>query len=158
MAWQSGQTVMVDTNILLLLVVGSTDLRRVGDMPRTKQYDADDYNNASYIVRGFRWAVTTPHVLSQTSDLLRSTRAYGELAESLSRKLQAVFLLTQEHFVPARVLAKPKEFRSVGLADASVLDAARRGCTILTDDLILHNVVLSRGGKSINFTERRFPE
>jgi hypothetical protein len=158
MAWQSRHTVLVDTNILLLLVVGSTDPSKVGAMSRTKQYSVEDYRAASSIVEAFRWTVTTPHVLSQTSDLLRGSGAYGELAHALSQKLKAVFIVTQEHFVPARVLARPLEFHSVGLADASVLDAAHRGCTIFTDDLPLHNVILSRGGKSINFTEWRFPE
>ena len=156
MAWESRFTVLVDANILLLLVVGSTDRSRIGSMSRTKQYSADDYDIARSIVERFRSTVTTPHVLSQTSDLLRSSGAYGELEQALSRKLQAVFIVTQEHFVPARVLARPKEFHHIGLADASVLEAARRGCTIFTDDLPLHNVVLANGGKSLNFTELRF--
>jgi hypothetical protein len=156
MSWESRFTVLVDANILLLLVIGSTAPDRLGTMTRTKGYSEDDFEQASSIVGQFRWSVTTPHVLSQTSDLLRRTGAYGKLARALSSKLHAVFIVTQEHFVPARVLARPREFHDLGLADASVLDAAHRGCTVLTDDLALHNVILSRGDKSINFTEWRF--
>jgi hypothetical protein len=158
MVWQPNQTVLVDANILVLMVVGATDASRLAAFARTKQYTPEDYELGALVLQRYRTAVTTPHILSQVSDLLRHSGAWGDFADELSLRLKSVYRTSIEHFVPARVLARPAGFPDFGLADCAVLDAAKRGCTVFTDDLNLHNWVLSNGWLSLNFTEVRFSE
>lgn len=146
---------LIDTNVLVLLVVGLAEPSRIPDFSRTRGYDPSDYAVLRRLLSGFRNAATTPHILSQASDLLRQSNAWGVLAESLVAQLSKLYLVTDEIAVPARNLAKARIYARFGLADAAVFDAARRGCTVLTDDLPLHNVLLSLGCTSVNFTEFR---
>lgn len=158
MNWEPRNTLLVDANLLILIVVGSIAPERIERFARTKRYTNDDFNLAREFIARFRWTVTTPHILSQVSDLLQFQRAHSELGAAIIAALRHIYAATVELHVPARNLAREPRYPEIGLADCSVMDAADRGCTIFTDDLVLHNIALSRGYKSINFTEYRFQE
>jgi hypothetical protein len=158
MKWDPHNTLVVDANLLVLIVVGSLAPERIERFARTKKYTGDDFNLAREFIARFRWTVTTPHILSQVSDLLQFQRVHGDLGAAIIATLRHIYATTHELQVPARNLAREPSYPEIGLADCSIMDAASRGCTIFSDDLALHNVALSRGYKSINFTEHRFQE
>lgn len=156
--WESSTAVIVDANILVLLIIGAVEPTKIGIVPKTKKYTSDDYEKALGIVSGFRWVVTTPHVLSQATDLVRHAGLWGDLAQRLTAALRDIYSGNEERFVPARKLAKLAAFSEIGLADCSTIEAAKHGCTLFSDDLPLHNVALSLGCSSINFSEVRFDD
>jgi hypothetical protein len=61
--------VLVDTNLLVLLLVGLVNKRRILDFKRTQNFTIEDFDLLSRLISWFGKLFTTPHVLSQVSDL-----------------------------------------------------------------------------------------
>jgi hypothetical protein len=66
------RSVLLDTNLLVLLIVGSTSEAHVAKHKRTRSYDVQSFRLLRDTLRwNFTALVTTPHVLAETSALVR---------------------------------------------------------------------------------------
>src|ERR1700744_40865 len=63
------KSVLVDSNLLILLLVGTVNRRRILDFKRTQNFTVEDFDTLSSLVSWFGRLYATPHVLSQVSDL-----------------------------------------------------------------------------------------
>ena len=70
----------VDTNLLLVLVVGLLDPEQVEKFKRTRSYTREDYSLLSDFVSGYDGLLTTPNVLTEVSNLA------GYLSEPLRKQ------------------------------------------------------------------------
>lgn len=66
--------ILLDTNVLLLYLVGSIDPQNVGRFKRTAKYDENDFRILSNLVNLFKTNVTTPHILTEASNFLNTER------------------------------------------------------------------------------------
>jgi hypothetical protein len=155
--WEPRFAVLLDANLLLLFVVGLVDRERVGRIGRTDQFDGEAFDLLVDLVGRYRYAVTTPHVLTEVSDLL-CKGANEPLATTLREGLHAVVQRTDERFVTARKLGRDSLAQPYGIADSAVIEAAQRGCTVLTVDLPLFNELQRRGLTAANFNHIRFSQ
>lgn len=60
---------LIDTNILLVLLVGRTNRHRIPECKRTQSYTADEYELLERLVSQFKTVITTPHLLTEVSNL-----------------------------------------------------------------------------------------
>lgn len=146
-------TVLIDTNLLLLLVVGGVRLDQIERFGRTRKYSVADYYLLLDIMDGFTEVIVTPHVLTETSNLL------GQLGEPLRGQcLAALGCLVSdwdERWTAASDLVREAVYTRLGLTDSAVLQEADTNTTILTDDLDLYLAVSAVKRTSINFTHLR---
>lgn len=146
-------TLLIDTNLLLVLLVGSQNRQQVARFKRTSAYTAGDYDLLATYVGGFAEMVVTPNVLTEVSNLL------GQLREPFrSRTLGGLAQLAQnneERYVPSRRIVEEVDFRRLGLTDISILMAAGNDVTILTDDLELYLKLAGLGLHVVNFHHLR---
>ena len=56
--------VLIDTNLLVLLLVGLVNKRRILDFKRTQNFTIEDFDILLRLVNWFGKLFTTPHVLS----------------------------------------------------------------------------------------------
>lgn len=147
--------VLVDTNILLLLVVGSYDRAPVPRFKRTAQYTVEDFDLAMRLTRRFARVVTTAGILTEVSNLA------GQLGGAARAACFAVFArniqLLDERPVDSAAVARTPEFVRFGLTDAAILAVAQGGYLVLTDDLRLSGYLASRDLPVLNFTHLRAP-
>ncbi len=144
--------VLVDTNLLVLLLVGSVNKRRIGTFKRTQNFTVEDFDLLSGLVSWFGKLVTTPHVLSQVSDLtdlpgkdLRTIRGlFGSLVEQM-----------EESYDISRVLITHDLFSRLGLTDAAIATVCSRGILVLTTDLNLQLALQNCGTDALNFNHIR---
>src|SRR5258708_31686382 len=61
--------VLVDANLLVLLLVGRVNERRILEFKRTQNYTLEDFRLLEGLVKWFGKLIATPHVLGQVSDL-----------------------------------------------------------------------------------------
>lgn len=64
--------ILFDANLALLYLVGAHDLRLVGDgkFNKLSNYTTDDYRLLLSLKCKFKKAITTPHVLTEVSNLI----------------------------------------------------------------------------------------
>lgn len=147
------RVLLVDTNLLVLLLLGRTSTEHIETFHRTRQYTVDDYHLLLETVDTYDALVVTPHVLTETSNLL------GQLADPLRttcrRTLAAMVPQWQEHQAAASALVQEEVYLRLGLTDSAVVQLGRTNVTVLTDDLDLYLATATAGRNPINFTHLR---
>jgi rRNA-processing protein FCF1 len=146
--------VLVDTNLLLLYFVGAFDPDRIPRFKRTDKYTADDYELLVRFLAFFERVVTTPHILTEVSNLAGELRDY--VKDSVFARLVAgISLLLDEQQVAAVELARYQSFPRFGLTDTAVLHHARGRLLVLSDDFRLSQYLQHEGVDAINFNHLR---
>ncbi|MBC6625722.1 PIN domain-containing protein [Pseudomonas sp.] len=144
--------VLIDTNLLMLLVVGYYDKDFVFEHKRTNKFTPDDFDVLEILIEGAD-IVLTPNVLTEASNLLWQC---SEPHKSLIRsKLAQIAHICDEQFIASSDVISCPEFMGLGLTDAGILELKKVSGLILTQDLDLHLAALARGLETENFTHYR---
>jgi hypothetical protein len=144
---------LVDTNLLLLYLVGKSDSRIIPRFSRTQKYTVDDFQMLSKLLESFFSAVaTTPNILTEVSNLVTKLPD-NERPAFFDEMKRSVAVLDETH-CPSRIVVTDRNYRKLGLTDAAILSFPR-DVLVLTDDLPLYQVLSSRGRDVINFTHIR---
>lgn len=146
---------LIDTNLLLLYVVGTYDRGAIPRHKRTDQFVPADYTLLLNFFDRFERVVTTPHILAETNNL--AGQAPDHLRDGIMRTFAAVIGALAEEYTPARVLAQEYSFPRFGIADCGILHRAPGQYLVLTDDFRLSQVLRHEGTDVINFNHLRLP-
>ncbi len=131
----SREALALDTNLLLLLVVGRADPRLVSMHRRLRRFELWQLDRLVAIVRERTRLVVTPHVLAETSNLLRGGGLAPLALAAVSLMFRRWIEGVHEEHLPAVVLVRDGDgFDRVGLADLGLLTLAERGTEVLTVD------------------------
>jgi hypothetical protein len=148
----SSKGALIDSNLLLLIAVGIYNRTRIASFKRTTQYTVRDFVLIIGLFDNFRRRVTTPHIITEVSNLAR------QLSEAEHKAVSAVlkFLIenTLEIYAPSVTLTENGLFPSLGITDCAILQASE-GVLVLTDDFRLSNVLSSLGRDVININHIR---
>lgn len=145
--------VLVDTNLLVLLIVGKTSMRFVDVHKRTRAYTIDDYILLESLVSGAVAHVTTPNILSETSNLIRQFD--GRPLAAVMSVFKIFIRSCSEIYVPSKEAVEYRHFDRLGLTDSAILELQHGDVTLLTDDLDLYLASALSHKKVINFTHER---
>ena len=145
---------LVDSNLLLLYLVGRCDPRIIPRFQRTKKYTIEDFEILGKILgRGIGRIVTTPNVLTEVSNL--ATKLGDEERKSFFDTMTEMVGTLDETYCPSSTAVQDQQFRKFGLTDAAILTISSQGMLVLTDDLPLYLALSHRGVDVINFTHLR---
>src|SRR5262245_26716632 len=111
---------LVDTNLLLLLVVGILDTSRIGTFKRTRTFTSADFDLLAGIVSRFSLIVTTPNILTEMSNLLPEDLRAG--CHALFAEQVPKF---DEQYLPSKLLVAKTSFVRFGLTDTGIIEVAR---------------------------------
>lgn len=149
--------IFLDTNILLLFLVDQFVPRLIGT-ERLKAYEKCDADLLTGFVSRFKKILTTPHVLTETSNFARQMMK-GRLQTEFLEWLHPLFCAPgQQAFsqtTPNGHDIDKQLFVRLGLTDSALVVCANTQYLLLTADLDLHVATVTRGGHSINFTHMR---
>ncbi|MEW6349808.1 MAG: PIN domain-containing protein [Thermodesulfobacteriota bacterium] len=142
---------MVDSNLLLLLVVGACDPKRIPTFERTKMFTTEDYELMAHTAGYFDHVITTPCVLTEVSNLL------GQLGGNLhgrffSRFAETIHLLREE-YAPSTQLAGRDDFSRFGLTDSSIIHCVKGRYLVITVDFPLSGHLWEMGVDVVNFNQ-----
>jgi hypothetical protein len=145
--------ILVDSNLLLLLLVGVCDRSLIARCKRLNAYTQGDFDLLLEFCGRFRQIVTTPHLLTEVSNLFEKNEP---------RILKIFFTFLSQHVFKldevsekSSTLVQHKHFTHFGLADSAVAQACDGGLLILTDDLRLYDALARHGADAVNFNHLR---
>jgi len=144
------QSLLVDTNILVLLIIGTWDRDSVGTHRRTETFAPRDYDLLRAEMGRFGRVLTTQPVLTEASNLMGN-----DFHEDVADTLVRVCLPFVEVVRPKETVFQAKGFARLGFADASILAALDADTVVLTDDVSLYAQVWYLGNEAINFNHLR---
>lgn len=140
---------LIDTNLLVLFIVGSVNPDRIARFKRTSQYTTSDYHLLVRVLARFEHLYTSAHVMAEVSNLTDLTGRERILAR---RKLKDVLAILQEPWMPSARAAQCPPYESLGLTDAAIMALAREHkCAVLTADFNLYQALSSDGIPVLNF-------
>jgi len=146
------KSVLVDSNLLLLLFVGDIDPLHVRKFKRTQKYSEDDYWTLHSLLAAFETVVTTPNILTETSNLggaLQSDYRW----QLFNRIAMAAKTMLEEYRKSMECAALPM-FGDFGLADTAAFSVAGNRHLLLTDDSHLAQYAGAHGVDVIDFNYR----
>lgn len=144
----------LDTNLLVLLVVGSEDRVLIEKHRRLEHYSAEDFDILVDLLEGVDQVFVTPNTLTETSNLVRQ---HGEPERSrLMARLHYLIQESEEIAVASATASSNNDFARLGLTDAALLEAASADTPVLTVDLELYLTAIETGEeRAVNFTQYR---
>jgi hypothetical protein len=153
-----GKKVLLDSNLLVVLLTGAFDASLFGRFKRVSRFTADAYDFLVRFVRSFSTLLTTPHILTEVSNLANSLQGWQKVgwienfAALISSDGSAGRL--REHWSPASNLAQTTEFSAFGITDAALSDLSS-DALVVTEDYRLSGVLRRKGRDVINFRDLR---
>ena len=148
------KTLLLDTNLLLLLFIVGKDSSLIPKAKTLSAFVEDDYDLLGDIINNsFNHLVTTPHIMTEVSNLLGKERDH---IRRLGREAMAEFLSQcTEHTDSSVILVSEPEFNRIGLTDVAIAVASRLPAFVLTADLPVYLHVSSSGLEAENFNHIR---
>jgi len=149
---------LMDTNLLLLLLIGSLGPARIRTEKVTANqgFDEQDYQQLCDFVGHFQKLVATPHILTEVSnhaDKIKGNR--GELLQPFIALIEKL----DERSEASEVLARTDAFVRFGLTDAAISHLADESFVVLTTDFPLSGFLRKKGVNVLNFNHvRRIPQ
>ena len=147
------KSTLVDTNLMLLQVVGLYDPLLVPKVKRTSMFSVDDFGRLVMVMSRFPSRTVTPHILAEVSNLL------GQSREPLKAEFFKVFAMLisrlEEIHVPATIVCGAPHFGQFGLTDLGMIAAARSEQVVMTADTPLAAYMRSQGVEVIDFNDFR---
>ena len=138
----------IDTNLLVLFVVGSANRKFIATHPRTKTFTLDDYDRLCRFIYALNRVFVTPNTLTETSNLLKHPRDKQAI-----ERLRILIENSDEIVVASATATRNSAFGRLGLTDAVLMEAVSVARPLITVDLNLYSAVLSKGKEAaFNFT------
>ena len=145
--------IILDSNLLVLLIVGLTDPNLISKHKRTKSYEKEDFDLLAKIIYNYDQVVLNPHILTETSNLVSQI---GEPTMSLLRKTLLALLEEQkEVFQESIDIGKHTSFIRLGLTDCAILNIIKSELPLITVDLDLYLMAVKENENTVNFNHLR---
>jgi hypothetical protein len=157
-ARHAGRGVLLDSNLLLVFLSGLVGTHLFQRFKRISGYTIKDFELLVRLLGCFDVLLTTPHILTEVSNLANSLPGphkrewYLNLATLIASEQGTVVL--REKWTPAVELAGLPEFVAFGITDAA-LSKLSSDALVITEDYRLSGVLNGQGTDVLNFGDLR---
>ncbi|MBW4544084.1 MAG: hypothetical protein KME25_06535 [Symplocastrum torsivum CPER-KK1] len=116
--------VLVDTNVLILYLVGLTNPKLIETFKRTKQFSIEDFELLIALIAAFNnKVITTPNILTETSNFIGQLEE-PERSKCYSISAQAIAEIC-EIYIESRIVANSSNFKIYGLCDCGIANIVK---------------------------------
>lgn len=147
--------ILLDSNLLVVFLIGRYDCRHLINCPATKAFTPSDYDLLEEFVTRFDKLITTPHILTEVSNLA------GRLPEGLLPEFRVMFRevigTLIEQSMPSQQIANHLDFLRFGLTDTAISLVNPGSFLVLTGDRALYGLLQKKRVDAIYFTHNRTP-
>ena len=148
-----GKKLLLDSNLMLLYLIGSFQRNLVENFKRTQVFSIRDYDLLIRIVQQFRTLVTTPHILTEVSNVSNFSNSLPSHLRTFWLDYFAVQIQSfDEVRTAAGVLCNEASFNPFGLTDAALHNASA-DTLVMSEDFRLTGFLSSLGVATINFRD-----
>ena len=141
---------MVDTSLFVLLVVGSASKRYISLHRRLSEFTIYDFDMLGLIIADFSEIVLVPHVVAETSTLVRQIDgpAYKQVQASLRTLIETCAELPVQSITGAQRV----EFEPLGLTDSILLHLCTLAINGIRPTLVTTDEDLANSANSLGYS------
>jgi rRNA-processing protein FCF1 len=143
---------LVDTNLLLLFLVGNLNPQLIASSKRTRGFTVGDFELLKDFMESFDAIVTTPNILTEVSNLAEFS---GKIRSDYFKQFGISIAKFDERFFAAKGFCSENYFEKFGLTDTAIIHSSRDKYLVITDDFPLSNYLRTNDVDVINFTHLR---
>lgn len=126
--------IILDSNILLLLVVGRINPKLIKDNNCLSKYNEEMFSELNAFISIFKKIIVTPHILTELSNLYFSSMHKASDLSKCEKLLRILKDLYEIQIMKDNIINE-KSFCKYGITDIAIVNAAKRNkIGILTDD------------------------
>jgi hypothetical protein len=145
------RSLLIDTNILMLHVVGSWSPLLISKSKRTSVFTEEDFDLLQMVLKPYSSLLVTPPILTEVTNLLMPTEGHKVLAQTMV----SVFEGFDERSADFRTVMADPAFWRLGFTDTMIAILAADQIDVLTNDVHLYAELLARGVNVTNFNHLR---
>lgn len=145
---------LIDANLLTVLIVGALGRGEIERFKCTRHFSDEDASAVDRLTQQFGWVSTTPHVITEVSNLL-DWLDQSKRATALSYLAEFARSSRELGFPSAEIVDTPV-YLALGITDAALcMAAAQDPLVVLTVDLPLYQYATGLRVDVINFNHIR---
>ena len=145
---------LIDTNLLLLYLIGEINPRLIPAFNRTRQFVVEDFTSLKRIITFFSKLITLPGILTEVSNLAGNDLK-GDWRDGFFAKFaECIHLLSEAHVASAQACGTPA-FAKFGLTDSAIILAGKDQYLTITTDAALAGYMERNQLDVINFNNIR---
>ncbi|KKQ46175.1 MAG: hypothetical protein US63_C0005G0017 [Candidatus Moranbacteria bacterium GW2011_GWC2_37_8] len=149
--------IIIDTNLLVLYIVGFYDAEYIEKFQRVKNkgYTKEDFEALLKLVSPFNKIFITPQILAEVSNLTFNDIKDNRFLEYFNEVLRIIGDI-EEHHISKNMLLKMPMLSKFGFTDSSIMELAQKeDLPVITDDFPLYSLLINSGISAINMTHIR---
>ncbi len=151
---RAANALLVDSNLLLLYLIGTYDRELIVRFKRTDQYTEEDFDLVASVIRRFPRIIVTPQILAEVSNL--SMQLKGDHARAYFAVLIEVVRNSVEKHIDKDLLLDKANLPRFGFTDLSMLEASKQhGYVVLTDDFKAMALLVTHRCRVVNLNHLR---
>lgn len=145
--------ILIDTNALVVLLIGLMDSRLISSHKRTSIYEEQDFHDLLSIIGEFNKLVVLPNVWTEVDNLLNNFGGNNKYSYIL-RLIETMKTATEE-FIDSIEGAESESFFDLGLTDSLLLKHAKKCELLITSDSRLSDYAVANGVKVYDLVRNR---
>jgi rRNA-processing protein FCF1 len=145
--------ILIDTNALIILILGQIDTRLIDTHKRTSIYEEQDYYDLISVIVDIENLIVLPNVWTEVDNLLNGFN--GEHKYQYITEITKIIKSTSEQFLSSLSGVNSESFFNLGLTDSLLLNLAKECELLITSDSGLSDYALAYGIKVFDIVKNR---
>ena len=137
--------IIVDSNALIVLLIGTIDPKLFKTHKATSIYDEDDFHELLNVIEDFKEIIVLPNIWTEVDNLLNTFG--GNYKYPYIQKIREVIKITSENYIDSKKGCELESFSQIGLTDSLVLEQAKSCKLLITSDSQLSDYAIAYGIK-----------
>lgn len=145
--------IAIDTNALILLIIGSIDPRLFKNHKRTSIYSNEDYEYLTEIIGEYNRLIVLPNIWTEVDNLLNDFS--GRYKDVYVEKMKYATREISEEYLKSFEATQNYAFFDLGITDTQVLSISKKCDFLITADSRLSDYAISLGVQIIDLVKRK---
>lgn len=137
--------ILIDSNALIVLLLGLIDPKLLKNHKTTSIYDEEDFFDLLHVIGDFNQILVLPNIWTEVDNLLNSFG--GNYKYQYTQKITEIIKATSEKYINSQAGSECESFFDLGLTDSLVLEQAKCCKLLITSDSKLSDYAIAYGIK-----------
>lgn len=147
-------SLILDTNLLLLYLVGNYDKKYITKFKKTAEFTEEDFRILTNLIKEFgNKVIITPQILAEISNHSKKIKE-PKFSEYMNCLIKTLKKFEEKYIKMTDLLNSPRNLIKLGFTDVSILEAGKKyDCLILTKDFELSQYAQFKGCRAFNYNQ-----
>jgi len=133
--------ILIDSNALIVFLVGVIDPRLLKNHKRTSIYEEEDFNDLVAVIGDLKKVIVLPNVWTEVDNLLNDFR--GHYKDTYVGEITKTIKATTEKFLASENATQSPSFFDLGLTDSLILEYSKKCQMLITSDSQLSDYAIA---------------